>query len=97
MKKLVLVLVVALILVLAIFQTSIRAFKIPTNSMSPTFLKDERIMISNAPYWKGQPARGDVIAFKSIDGSERLFVKRVIGLALLLQTLLVNGLLLQII
>ena len=62
----------------------IQAFFIPSESMVPTLLKDDHIMVNKFIYRFREPARGDVMVFRAppeaSDGVERDFIKRVIGI-----------------
>lgn len=53
------------------------------HSMEPSFVSDQRLVISRAHYWLGAPERGDIIVFNSPQprsSNESALVKRVIGL-----------------
>lgn len=63
----------------------VQAFYIPSASMRPTLLERDRILVSKFTYRFTKPGYGDVVVFKSppaasIDGKEKDFIKRVIGL-----------------
>jgi len=88
-KPLVLLLALSgLVFVLAIvgfFETSawhiigIRAYVIPSASMSPTLQPGDRFFVDTFAYLSKPPKRGDVITFLREDPDEGLFVKRVIA------------------
>jgi signal peptidase I len=72
-------LTVALIIKTFLFQ----AFYIPSESMSPTLEKNDRVIVNKLSYRLHDVNRGDVIVFKAPDGvdpSVKDLVKRVIGL-----------------
>jgi signal peptidase I len=60
-----LLLAIALVLAIGIKYFFVQAFYIPTPSMEPMFIKNDRILVQKVSYWgdKG-PKRGDIIVFK---------------------------------
>jgi signal peptidase I len=60
-----LLLAIALVLAIAIKYFFVQAFYIPSPSMEPMFIKNDRILVQKVSYWgdKG-PRRGDVVVFK---------------------------------
>jgi signal peptidase I len=56
-------------------------FAIPSASMAPTLLPGEQVAVTpySAP-WRSEPARGDVVVFRSVDRPGEFLVKRVIAL-----------------
>jgi len=60
-----LLLAIALVLAIAIKHFLVQAFYIPSPSMEPMFIKNDRILVQKVSYWgdKG-PQRGDVVVFK---------------------------------
>jgi signal peptidase I len=58
---------------------SLRAFRIPSNSMCPAICEDERLFASMDAYEKKPPVRGDVVLIRTRNGPA-LFVKRIIAL-----------------
>jgi len=78
-------LAVAMALVLLLIRPFVvQAFFIPSESMVPTLLIDDHIMVNKFIYRFTEPKTGDVIVFKappeaSEDGVERDFVKRMIA------------------
>jgi signal peptidase I len=76
--------------------SSIRAYKIPTQAMSPTLEIGDRLVADMNAYKKNTPARGDVIIFKYPKNESVLYIKRVIGLPgekleMIGRTVYVNG------
>ncbi|GAA5155326.1 hypothetical protein GCM10023340_40340 [Nocardioides marinquilinus] len=61
-------LVVALVMALLIKTFFVQAFYIPSASMEPGLVKDDRILVQKPSYWFGEPSRGDVIVFKDPGG-----------------------------
>ena len=70
----------AFALALLIKSTLLQAFWIPTGSMEPTLVPNDRVIVAKVPYYFHDPQRGDVIVFKYPEEPERDFIKRVIGL-----------------
>ena len=56
-------------------------FYIPSGSMIPTLMVNDRIIVSKFNYYFSEPKRGDVIVFKYPKDQEKRFVKRLIGFA----------------
>lgn len=65
----VVLLVVALALAVIIKSFFVQAFYIPSPSMEPQFVKNDRILVEKVSYWgSGTPQRGDIIVFKDPGG-----------------------------
>jgi len=64
-----LLLAIALVLAVGIKFFFVQAFYIPSPSMEPMFIKNDRILVQKVSYWgdKG-PKRGDIIVFKDPGG-----------------------------
>ena len=59
----------------------ITAFKLPSNSMAPTLVSGDHILIDASASWNGKTVqRGDIIVFLFPEDETKKFVKRVIGL-----------------
>lgn len=58
----------------------VKAFKIPTESMKPTLIEGDRLLVNKAIYRSSEPKRGDIIVFKYPDKTELAFLSRVAGL-----------------
>jgi len=72
-------LAIALLIKTFLFQ----AFYIPSESMTPTLQKDDRVLVNKLSYDMHAVHRGDIVVFKAppnIDPSVKDLVKRVIGL-----------------
>ncbi|ACV62086.1 signal peptidase I [Desulfofarcimen acetoxidans DSM 771] len=54
-------------------------FYIPSGSMIPTLMINDRIIVSKFNYYFTEPKRGDVVVFKYPLDQEERFVKRLIG------------------
>jgi signal peptidase I len=99
----------AILLILGIRWAFFEPYVIPSGSMIPTLLVHDHILVNKFSYgvrvpftsnWLmrfGEPGRGDVIVFRSVDDASVFLVKRVVGLPgdeILIRTngqLLVNG------
>jgi signal peptidase I len=63
-----LLLAIALVLAIAIKYFFVQAFYIPSESMEPMFIKNDRILVQKVSYWGGgSPQRGDIVVFKDPD------------------------------
>ncbi len=74
-QETILLLVLALVLAIVIKSLFVQAFYIPSPSMEPQFIKDDRILVQKVSYWGGSsPSRGDIVVFEDpggwLDGSE---------------------------
>ena len=59
----------ALVLALIIKSLFVQAFYIPSPSMEPLFVKNDRILVQKVSYWGGStPSRGDIVVFKDPGG-----------------------------
>ncbi|CAM3298428.1 signal peptidase I [Nocardioides dubius] len=64
----ILLLVLALVLAVVIKAFFVQAFYIPSESMEPGLIKNDRILVQKVSYWgSGTPERGDVVVFKDPD------------------------------
>ena len=60
---------IALVLAIVIKAFFLQAFYIPSESMEPGLVKDDRILVQKVSYWGGgEPERGDVVVFKDPGG-----------------------------
>jgi signal peptidase I len=68
-QETILLLGLALILALIIKSLFVQAFYIPSPSMEPLFIKNDRILVQKVSYWGGStPSRGDIVVFKDPGG-----------------------------
>ncbi len=68
-QETILLLVVALVLAIAIKALFLQAFYIPSESMEPGLVEQDRILVQKVSYWgSGTPERGDVVVFKDPGG-----------------------------
>ncbi len=63
----------------------LQAFYIPSESMEPTLMIRDRLLVAKLPYWWRGPERGEILVFKAApnadpDGVQRDYIKRMIGL-----------------
>src|SRR6195952_5297470 len=64
-QETVLLLVLALLLAIIIKSLFVQAFYIPSPSMEPQFVKNDRILVQKVSYWgSASPSRGDIVVFK---------------------------------
>ncbi|HNV86569.1 MAG TPA: signal peptidase I [Candidatus Omnitrophota bacterium] len=70
---------IAVVLALFIRAFIVQAYKIPTGSMRPTFLENDRILVDKLSYRFREPKRGEIIVFKYPEDPKKDFVKRLIG------------------
>jgi signal peptidase I len=55
-------------------------FQVEGNSMVPTLVDEEYIIINKLAYHVGSPGRGDIVVFRPPNDPKKYYVKRVIGL-----------------
>jgi signal peptidase I len=68
-QETILLLGLALILAIVIKSVFVQAFYIPSPSMEPQFVKNDRILVQKVSYWgSASPSRGDIIVFKDPGG-----------------------------
>jgi signal peptidase I len=72
--------IIAIILALIIRTFLFQFFWIPSHSMEPTLLINDRIIVTRFSYWFNEPQRGDVVVFKYPLDPKKDYVKRLIGL-----------------
>ena len=65
---------------LACRRVVVEVFYIPTSSMQPTFLPQDRVLVEKLSVLKRHPMRGDLIVFRRPDHEVGYWIKRVIGL-----------------
>jgi signal peptidase I len=61
--------VLALLIAVLIKTLFVQAFFIPSESMEPTLRAGDRVLVSNIPYWFGEPGRGDIVVFADPNGA----------------------------
>ncbi|WP_372733848.1 signal peptidase I [Nocardioides sp.] len=68
LKETVLLLGFAIVLALVVKTFFIQSFYIPSESMEPGLVVNDRILVQKPSYWNGEPQRGDVIVFDDPGG-----------------------------
>jgi signal peptidase I len=63
LRETVLLLAVAIGLALVVKTFFVQSFYIPSESMEPGLVVNDRILVQKPSYWNGEPQRGDVIVF----------------------------------
>lgn len=56
-------LLIALVLAVVIKQFFVQAFYVPSGSMEPGLVPNDRILVQKWSYWMGSPQRGDIVVF----------------------------------
>ena len=68
-QETILLLILALVLAVGIKAFLAQAFYIPSESMEPGLIRNDRILVQKVSYWfGGEPERGDVVVFKDPGG-----------------------------
>ena len=68
-QETILLLAIALLLAVVIKALFVQAFYIPSESMEPGLVRNDRILVQKMSYWfGGSPERGDVVVFKDPGG-----------------------------
>jgi signal peptidase I len=62
--ELLLLLVLALALSVGVKTFLVQMFFVPSESMEPLFVRDDRILVQKVSYWRGEVRRGDVVVFE---------------------------------
>ena len=70
---------IAVLLAVIIRMFIFQPFVIPSGSMEPTIQIGDRVMVSKFAYHFGEPNRGDVVVFRPPFDTNRIFIKRLIG------------------
>jgi signal peptidase I len=67
-QETVLLVAVAMVLAVVVKTFFIQAFYIPSESMEPTMMVDDKILVQKLSYWTGEPHRGDIVVFDDPGG-----------------------------
>jgi signal peptidase I len=59
---------IAVVLAVVIKALLVQAFYIPSESMEPGLVQNDRILVQKWSYWTGEPERGDVVVFEDPGG-----------------------------
>ena len=62
-RETLLLLTFAILLALVVKTFFVQSFYIPSESMEPGLVVNDRILVQKPSYWAGEPQRGDVIVF----------------------------------
>jgi signal peptidase I len=63
-----LLVVIAVVVAIVLKTFFVQAFYIPSPSMVPGLVKNDRILVEKPSYWFGEPQRGDVVVFEDPGG-----------------------------
>lgn len=66
--ELLLLLATALVLSVVVKSYLVQMFFVPSESMEPLFVADDRILVQKVSYWTGEVERGDVVVFEDPGG-----------------------------
>lgn len=64
----ILLVVTAMVMAVVVKTFFLQAFYIPSESMEPTMLVNDKILVQKVSYWFGEPTRGDIVVFKDPGG-----------------------------
>jgi len=67
-RETVLLLAFAIVLALVVKTFFVQSFYIPSESMEPGLIVNDRILVEKPSYWFDGPERGDVVVFKDPGG-----------------------------
>jgi signal peptidase I len=76
--EIILIVGAAFVLALLIQQFLVKPFGIPSESMEPTLLKGDRVLVNRVAYRFGEPQRGDIVVFRPPLGAED-YIKRIVA------------------
>jgi len=76
----ILVVVLLAAVIFLLLQSTLQSFKVEGFSMEPSFHHGQYLVVVKAVYWFGDPQRGEVIVFRSLENPDRDLIKRVIAL-----------------
>jgi signal peptidase I len=64
----ILLVLTAMVMAVVVKTFFLQAFYIPSESMEPTMLVDDKILVQKVSYWKGDVKRGDIVVFDDPGG-----------------------------
>lgn len=79
-KDYVLLIVIAILLAFLMNRYVYANAEVPTGSMIPAVIPDDRLIVNRLAYVFGEPKRGDIVMFKFPDDESQDYLKRIIGL-----------------
>lgn len=59
---------IAMVLAVVIKTFFVQAFYIPSESMEPTMMVNDKLLVEKVSYWTGEPKRGDIVVFDDPGG-----------------------------
>ncbi len=67
-QEVIVLLALAMVLAIVVKAFFVQAFFVPSVSMEPTFVKQDRILVEKWSYWSGDVQRGDIVVFDDPGG-----------------------------
>jgi signal peptidase I len=67
-QETILLVVIAMVMAVVVKAFFLQAFYIPSESMEPTMLVNDKILVQKVSYWTGSPSRGDIVVFDDPGG-----------------------------
>ncbi len=64
----ILLVITAMVMAVIVKTFFLQAFYIPSESMEPTMLVDDKLLVQKVSYWTGEPSRGDIVVFDDPGG-----------------------------
>ena len=64
----ILLVITAMVMAVIVKTFFLQAFYIPSASMEPTMLVDDKLLVQKVSYWAGEPTRGDIVVFDDPGG-----------------------------
>ena len=64
----ILLVITAMVMAVIVKTFFLQAFYIPSESMEPEFIVNDRILVQKTSYWFGEPQRGDIVVFQDPGG-----------------------------
>ena len=64
----ILLVLTAMVMAIVVKTFFLQAFYIPSESMEPTMLVNDKILVQKVSYWTGEPQRGDIVVFDDPGG-----------------------------
>ncbi|HCG99775.1 MAG TPA: signal peptidase I [Actinobacteria bacterium] len=79
LKELPVLIITAVVIAYVIKWLIIQPFYIPSPSMEPTLIPDDRVLVAKFIYRFGNPTPGDIIVFVAPTGENRDYIKRIVA------------------
>ncbi len=67
-QETILLVVTAVVIAVVVKTFFLQAFYIPSGSMEPTMVENDRLLVQKVSYWTGEPSRGDIVVFDDPGG-----------------------------